>query len=441
MKREQAQPVVTRITRRAALAAGALATLGRPAIHSAAAQTSGALSYWSMWSQGEPQQKVIQAALDAFSAETGVKVTTQWVGRNNLLRLAPTLNTANVPADLVDGAQRNVKSVLVSTGSQRDLTDVLHAPIPGEAGKTVASVVPAAYFESLTTSGKPWLVPYEMITSMWWYNQTNLPELAQAPPATWEAFVALLAARKAAGHEPLALDGDISNFNLYYFAEIAVRLLGPGGVRAAIADRTGAKLKDPRILQTAKLIEGLVRGGYFARGYDSGKWPAMEQRWATNRADLNYMGTWIVSEASAYAPPGFVYRAFPMPRPSAEAIDSVEVSFIGFAIPRKARNAAAAAQFISYFMNRARLAGIAGTALNLTARPDLEVPAGLADAKRAIDTAKRLHNQFDGMIDDYADYVTKILNPLNNELIFGKRSAEDFQTQLVAQSIQYWSMN
>ena len=54
MKREQAQPVVTRITRRAALAAGALAALGRPAIHSAAAQTAGALSYWSMWSQGEP---------------------------------------------------------------------------------------------------------------------------------------------------------------------------------------------------------------------------------------------------------------------------------------------------------------------------------------------------------------------------------------------------
>ena len=153
------------------------------------------------------------------------------------------------------------------------------------------------------------------------------------------------------------------------------------------------------------------------------------------------MGTWIASETASYAHPGFEYHAFPMPAPAPGSIDSVEVSFIGFGIPRKAKHTAEAAKFITYFMNKSRLAGIAGTALNLTARPDIPVPAPLVDAKQAIDTAPALHNQFDGMIDDYADYVNKVLNPLNNELVFGRLNASDFQAQLVAQTTQYWSLN
>ncbi len=190
------------LTRRAALSGAA--ALAAPGI--VRAQAGGTLSYWSMWSQGEPQQKVIAAALDSFSAETGIKVTTQWVGRNNLQRLAPTLNTANVPADLVDGAQRNIKSVLVSTDSHMDLGPVLKSEIPGESGKTIADVIPASYFAGLTTNNQRWLVPYELITSMFWYDGGNLPKLKDAPPKTWAELMALCAERKAAGKIPIALD-------------------------------------------------------------------------------------------------------------------------------------------------------------------------------------------------------------------------------------------
>lgn len=429
------------VSRRAALVGlGAAVVLGAPSVRTASAQAGGEFTYWSMWNRGEPQQRVIEAALESFTAETGIKVTTQWVGRNNLQRLAPTLNSANVPADLVDGAQRNIKSVLVSTDSHMDLVNVLRAPIPGEGGKTIASVIPESYFSSLRKNGQHWIIPYELITSMWWYDEANLPQVAKAPPKSWDSFSALLAERKSAGKAPIALDGDISNFNLYYFAEIAVRLLGPNGLRDAISDRSGQKLKDPRILRTAQIIEKLVKDGMFAKGYDSGKWPAQQQLWATNQADLIYMGPWIASEVTTYARPGFAFRSFPMPLPAPGAVDSVEVSFIGFGVPKKAKHTAEAAKFISYFMNKDRLSGIATTAINLTPRPDIPVPTQLSDAKQAIERSPNLHNQFDGMIDDYADFVTKVLVPLTNELVFGKRTAEDFQTQLVAQSAKYWEL-
>ncbi|MBB6011762.1 raffinose/stachyose/melibiose transport system substrate-binding protein [Aquamicrobium lusatiense] len=426
------------MTRRTALAVIA-ATAAAGIAGSAQAQES--ITYWSMWNSGEPQQKVIQKAIDSFTRDTGIDVKVQWIGRDNLKKLAPTLNSPVTPADLVDGAQRNVRAILVSTGSQSDLSPVFESEIPGEAGTTVASVFPDKYLDFITAEGAKWLVPYEVITSQWWYDAAFLPEVEKAPPKNWADFVAFLDKAKEKGVAPLALDGDISNFNLYYFAEIAVRHLGPGKLREAVADPTGEALKDPRILETAKQIEALVKGGYFAPGYNASKWPAMQQLWATNKAAVIFNGPWIVSETTTYAVPGFKPRSFPMPDVGEGAHQTQEVSFIGFAIPKKAANQEAAQKFISYFLAKDRLAGIATDAKNLTPRADIAVPDELAPAKQAIETSPEVHSQFDGLIDLDADYTGKVLIPLVNELIFGVKSAQEFQDALVENTVTYRRLN
>ena len=40
------------------------------------------LTYWSMWSSGEPQALVIEEAAKAFETETGAKVNIEWKGRD-----------------------------------------------------------------------------------------------------------------------------------------------------------------------------------------------------------------------------------------------------------------------------------------------------------------------------------------------------------------------
>src|SRR5699024_11944437 len=35
-------------------------------------------TYWSMWKEGEPQQKVMAQAIEDFEAETGITVDVQW---------------------------------------------------------------------------------------------------------------------------------------------------------------------------------------------------------------------------------------------------------------------------------------------------------------------------------------------------------------------------
>ena len=43
---------------------------------------AGELTYWSMWNNTEPQAKVIKEAIDAYTAETGIKVNVEWKGRD-----------------------------------------------------------------------------------------------------------------------------------------------------------------------------------------------------------------------------------------------------------------------------------------------------------------------------------------------------------------------
>lgn len=403
-------------------------------------QTSTSFTYWSMWSEGEPQQVVAEQAIEEFTEETSITVNVEWIGRDNMKKLSPTLNSAEAPADLIDAAQRNIKSVLVSTGSSHSMNDVLASAIPGEEN-TVAEVIPQDYVDMVTEDGETWMVPYQVISSAFWFNGATNPDLVSDPPATWDELIAWLDAAKAEGKVPLAQDGDIANFNLYYFAELAVRNTGPGELLAAAGDETGEAFKQEGFVKAAEQLQQLVDGGYFIDGYSSSKWPAMQQKWSQNDAELIYNGTWIPHETREGAAEGFEYRAFAMPETVPGGDMSQEVSFIGFGIPATAANADAAEQFITFFMNKDRLSRVASVAGNMPPRTDIEVPEELADIKRLIDEAPAVHGQFDMIIDNHGDWTTKVLIPLVNQLAFGEISADEFNAQLPEASAKYWQNN
>lgn len=397
-------------------------------------------TYWSSWSEGEPQQKVLAKAIDDFTADTGIKVDVEWVGRDNFKKLSPTLNAATTPVDLVDGAQRNVKSVMLDTGSALDMSSTYATKVDGE-DKTIDEVIPKRYTDLIESKGKPWMVPYEVASSAFWYNKATQTAVAANPPKTWDELISALQASKDAGHAPLALDGDIAPYNLYYFAELAVRELGAGGLNKAAGDKTGEAFRSPGILKAAQHVEELVKKGFFAPGYASSKFPALQQEFAAGKADYMYNGSWIPSETASYIAPGFDFGSFPMPLTEEGGDASAEAYLIGFAIPKKAAHASAAEKFISYFLNKDRLTPIATEAQNLTPRSDIAAPKALTDVKKALDASSTLHGQFDGVVDDYSDWTTKVLQPLDNDLIFGKRTAASFVDELAKQTKAYWATN
>jgi ABC-type glycerol-3-phosphate transport system substrate-binding protein len=399
------------------------------------------LTYWSMWKDGEPQAIVLKQAIDQFTKDTGIKVKVEWKGRNVAEQLAPTLNTSSVPADLIDSQDRFVKSTFFDTKQGLNLNPVYGMAIPGE-GKKVADVIPAKYRDFSTANGNSWLVPYEVLTEQIWYDGAALPDVTAAPPRTWDEFVALLDKRKAArgGAGPLALDGDIGDYNAFWTYYAILRELGPGAFGAAAADKSGAKFDDPRMLTAVSRIEQLVKGGDFIKGYNGSKWPAIQQKWAAGDADFLLLGTFVPSETKAAAKAGFQYRSFPVPATTAGGDASQEIALIGFAIPAKAKHSAAAEQFIAYFLNRDRLSSLATTSNNITARPDVEVPAVLADAKKALDSSHTVP-ALDGVKMDNAQWYTKVFVPANNEFLAGKLSAANLLSTLKKTSIDFWKIN
>lgn len=386
-----------------------------------AAQEEGrSFTYWSMWKENEPQAKVLSEAIAAFERETGLDVEVQWQGRDVLKKVVPALRGGDVP-DLVDQEEAVVRANLVASGQFRDLTQV------------VAKGIDPKYLGTLKQNGETFLVPYEVIGNGLWFNAAALPDVAAAPPKTWNDFTALLQKRKAEGNTPLALDGDIGYYNAYWTVGMLQGALGPGMVEKLARDTSGTAWDTPAVRTVLEEVRGLRQ--YFAPGYDGSKWPAVQERWAQGQADFLLMGSWAPSETGAKAAQGFRYRYAPLP---GEKI-SLPVNTLGFAIPKPARNAAAAQRFITFFQQDEHLTKIATEAKNLTPNPALPVPEDLQGLAEALRTHP-ISRPVDG-IDEIPGYADEVFYPVNDQLIKGRADVATALADLATRQANYWKKN
>lgn len=394
-------------------------------------------TYWSMWQESEPQGKVVAAAIAEFEQETGVDVEVQWQGRDNVTKLVAALRGGDVP-DLVDQQYFTIENAIVGNGQFTDLSDVYDMPVPGER-KAVRDVVPAKYDPFVTTDdGARFLVPYEVIAYTIWYDAARLPDVATQPPRTWEEFAQVLAASKAAGRSPLALDADIAGYAEYWTSTALVRALGAGGFRELVSQPDAAGWDRPEVRDAIGKLADLAAQDLFIPGYDSSKFPAVQTRWAQGEADFLFMGSWAPTETGSVAGPGVEYRSFNFPTLGTD--DSLPASAIGFAVPKAADDADAAKRFTAYFLNADRLSKISTEANNLTPRSDLPVPPQLADANELV-ISKELNPVTDGVLGAYSDFDKEFFQPLSVQLLTGAITAEQFIEQVKARQVDHWKAN
>lgn len=397
------------------------------------------LTYWSMWKPGEDQQKVLQAAIDEFEDSTGIKVKVQWSGRDVLKQVAARL-TAGDPPDLTDQDAGALQGNLAKSDGLAGLSDVYEMTIAGES-KKISEVIPSALLSSYkTTDGQPFVVPYEVIGSTIWYDEAANPELAANPPKTWTEFISVLDKLKAKGRTPIALDGDIKFYDAYWTTWSIIRHGGVGLLPKAATDATGATFDDPAFLKAAQDVEQLIKGGYIVEGFNGTKWPAQQNAWASGKSktDVLLMGTWAPSETGPQARDGFKYRSFPFPTvEGGKGNKAAEAGVIGFAIPKKARNAEAAKKFIAFFLNKDRLAKIASEAKNLTPRSDVAPPSELADYQTEVAAAgSELFRPYDDASAIPPKWATNVWEPANADFFNGKLDAAGFVKRLKEETIK-----
>lgn len=356
-----------RLSRATALVATVALTIGLVGCGSGDSSDSGdskELTYWSLWQEKEPQAKVLKETIESFQKDTGITVNVEWQGRDNMTKVLAALHSGDVP-DLVDNQHFTVKSVLVANDQFTDLGAVYEEKIPGE-DKTVRDVVPAKYDAFTTADGKQFMVPMEVLGYSLWYDGKRLPGVTKQPPQTWQDFTSVLAKQRAAGREPIALDGDIAGYGEYWLATALIRTLGPGGLRKLVTQKDASGWADPKVRTAVSNIASLAAKKYFASGYMSSKWPAVQNKWAQGKSDFLFMGSWTPTETGPLATKGFDYRSVNFPTMGEDK--TVPASVIGFAIPKPAEHADAARKFIAYFMAKDRLSLISTTADNLTDR-------------------------------------------------------------------------
>ncbi len=391
-------------------------------------------TYWSMWKVGEPQQKVIAAAITDFEKQTGIKVNAQWQGRSNLQKLVPALNTNAVP-DLVDGPYIKAYPALVATNQALGLKAAYATDVDG---KPASSFVPEKYLKTIDIKlpdGQPWMLPYQIQSDAMWFNGAEHPELKANPPKTWDEFVTDLDKVKAKGAEaPIAADGDVAGYNAAWISTLVVRNGGPGSLMKIAEDKTGQAWKAPQALDAAKKVEQLVKGGYFINGYSASKFPLQQQQWAVNKAAFMFNGSWLPTESSTYSAKGFDYQSFPFPTTGTH--DSMRVDFSGFMVPKKASNAEAAQKFAAFFLGK-KYQDMYGTeAKGIPVRDDAAASPQLAGVQAAIKSATSYHQQNDGVA--FPGYNEKVFWPDSDKLFLGKLSAQQFVDAMATDQAAYW---
>jgi len=412
------------------------ALLGAP-LSACSSSTAGAggsagssFTYWSMWNQNEPQAKVIQAAVDGFTKQTGIKVHIQWQGRQVLTKLTPTLRTGS-SADLVDGSV-NTLGELVSLNQDTDLTSLYDTKVTGEQ-QTIGQVIPAKYQQYLKDkNGKPFIVPYEVASEALWFNAAKFPNLSAKPPATFKDLLSLFAQVKASGTAPIALPANDS----YWTDLIFQRTLGTDGWRKLATDRSGAAWKNPKVLAAAQQVASLRGDGDFIKGYESSQGTEEETDWAKGKAAFYLSGTWVPSEAAPNVTPGFTFDSIQLP-PIGGGNTDAGINFFGFAIPKTAKHVDAAEKFTAYFMQKKILSGISTEALNLTPRTDITPPAQLASVSKALAT-DTVYSDGAHLSVDYPDWMNKVWTPNVTGLETGQLSAAAFVKTAEQATVDYW---
>jgi raffinose/stachyose/melibiose transport system substrate-binding protein len=397
----------------------------------AGAKSGGSFTYWSMWSKDEPQAKVLQAAITAFTAQTGITVNVTWAGRNVSKEIGPAV-AANKAPDLWDQNSGTVLGTLGSEGQAMDLSPVLAMKIPGE-NVTVGSVIPAKYLSSQPKDSdgtSNYVIPYEVTAEGIFYNAAdpNMQAAMSTPPTTWAGFISACAALKAKGEPCIASEGEDSWTNGLYFD---YELLANGVDWSALAaDKTGASWGAPGVATAVNDMEQLVSGGYIVPTYTATKYPAQETNWANGKAGFYMDGSYVTAEVSKEIPSTWKMAMMLPP-----GVTQADVGTFGFSIPKKATNVSAAEQFIAFFMQKSQLSGISTIADNITPRADIPAPTELASVQQALN-APTLRVDFSNTIP--SDYYNKVYNQNFLDFWHGKTNAAQFIAAMKSAQVTYW---
>lgn len=242
------------------------------------------LTYWSMWTNNEPQGKALQEAAEAFEAETGAKIKFEWKGRETKNILSSALEAQEKFDMFEDDYTRIAKNYVDYVA---DLTDMAKA-----AGYDKVS------YEVFNKQATEWAGFLPCITEQpsvggVFYNKDIFADCGINPPATWEEFMAACQTMKDKGYQPLALDSAYASFLFGYHL---ARHIGEPAVEELA--KNGGWSSNPGLVKAGQEMIDFVKAGYLADGAPD-EYPASQNKMGlTQKTAMVVCANYITSEVN-----------------------------------------------------------------------------------------------------------------------------------------------
>lgn len=386
------------------------------------------LVYWSMWSEEEPQAKVIKEAVEKYTKDTGVEVDVQFKGRNGQREgLEPALQ-AKQNIDLFD---EDVNRVNGSWGKYlMDLED-LAADYEKEYGQEVL-------FKVARNAGGGTLktIPYQPSIFGFFYNKDLFAQAGiEEVPATWAEFDAVCQKLVDAGITPITGDTTYQTSTLGYHLG---RYLGQDGVKALVNDPAimekveagdveDVNWDDERVLKALKDYEDFASKGYFSDKMAANVYPdGQNKEFAPGDAAIIICGSWLPNEVKEMVGEDFQWGYFNYPSVDGGENDNTynNIACQVFGINKDSKKSKEAMELITYITTGEFDKKMTEEALCIPAdKSNTEWPEVLADVKPGFDATTESYDWAVGA-ENNAD-LTSAMQEGFVKLMVGDMTAEE----------------
>ena len=387
------------------------------------------LVYWAMWSEDEPQAKVIKDAIAKYTEDTGVKVDVQFKGRNGQREgLQPALD-AKQNIDLFD---EDVNRVNGTWGKYlMDLEDMAKDYEAEHGNETLFKIARNAYGQTHDGDDTLHTIPYQPSIFGFFYNKTLFDKAGvEGVPTTWEEMDAACAKLKEAGITPITAD---DAYMTSFIGMHLARYIGQDGVKSLVTGEASNDVTvtwdDPKVLAAAESFADFADKGYFSKNIATNKYPAgQNQEFAPGEAAIVICGSWLPNEAKESVADDLEWGYFNYPSVPDGTDDSTANNIANqvLAINKDSKMADKAFQLIEYITTGEYDKKMTEDALCIpTDKANSDAwPTELSGVKEAFDATTTFYDWAAGV--ESNNDITPVLQENTQKLASGKLDAAGF---------------
>lgn len=388
------------------------------------------LTYWSVWSEPEPQAQVLKTLFDQYAAaHPGVTIKPVWIGRQNLVQLRSHLAAGNT-ADIIDGDARQYLGLA--------LKEDLAVDLKGLADELKDTTLPNTV-SLLAGNGKQYGVPYIHNAVVFLYGKQAFEEAGVAPPKTLAELFAACKTIAGASIEPVALEGNLAFFNFYYATYLLDQIAGPDFIRTLVEDRTGEKWRAPEVRRMLELSRAFWTEGCIPQEAASYQWPTAQQNLAVGVAASELVGSWVPTELAQATDESFRWGAFPFPTVDGGVnANSLNTAMMAMGVHTSSQHPDIAVDVVRFIMSADAQQKMATDAKVGVVRKEAEWIPALAEVKTIVENAPGAIVE-DNVSAYHPDYGSNIMLPTYGKFFRGEIDADEYVETMVRLTRDYWA--